>query len=205
MRSNVSCWRLGGLSVTPRTGVRVDPQPDGFAFPHSLACFLIDADTQVHPKSSKKSGFQDNPLYFCMTGDMKMESDEERGDLKYLPWLVSKPSTISEERVPCIARFFFFFQHSVVPPGDKRATHTYCWGWKQVRDHRPVATQTDHPVSWHILSTAAASSEENHEACCPLFHLTQHRASNWNGKENIPGKRFQWESKQISFVSNWLT
>lgn len=111
MRSNVSCWiwRLGGLSVTPRTGVRVDLQPDGFAFPHSLACFLIDTDTQVHPKSSKKSGFQGNPLYFCMTGDMKMESDEERGDLKYLPWLVSKPSTISEERTPCIVCFFFFF------------------------------------------------------------------------------------------------
>lgn len=111
MRSNASCWswRFRGLSVTPRTGVRVDLQPDGFVFPHSLACFLIDADTQAHPISSKKSGFQDNPLYFCMTGDMKMESDEERGDLKYLPWLVSKPSTISEERTPCIGRFFFFF------------------------------------------------------------------------------------------------
>lgn len=42
------------------------------------ACFLIDADTQVHPKSSKESGFQDNTLCFCMTGDMKINSDEER-------------------------------------------------------------------------------------------------------------------------------
>lgn len=109
MRSNVSCWRLRGLSVTPRTGVRVDLQPDGFVFPHSLACFLIDADTQVHPKSSKKSGFQDNPLYFCMTGDRKMESDEERGDLKYLPWLASKPSTISEKKDSMYRVLLFFF------------------------------------------------------------------------------------------------
>lgn len=41
MRSNVSCWswRLGGLSVTPRAGVRVDQQPDGFMFPHSFSLF----------------------------------------------------------------------------------------------------------------------------------------------------------------------
>ena len=42
--SNVSCWSwvstaLGGLSVTPRAGVKVDQQPDGFMFPHSFSLF----------------------------------------------------------------------------------------------------------------------------------------------------------------------
>lgn len=41
-----------------------------------------------------------------------------------------------------------------------------------------------------ILSTPAASSEENHEACCSLFHLIQHHVNNLNLKENIPGKDF---------------
>lgn len=29
----------GGLSVTPRAGVKVDQQPDGFTFPHSFSLF----------------------------------------------------------------------------------------------------------------------------------------------------------------------
>jgi hypothetical protein len=79
MRSNVSCrsWvsaALGGLSVTPRAGVRVDQQPDGFTFPHSFSLFSYCGR---YPRASQILKRDDK--------ESSRESDKEREDLKHVP------------------------------------------------------------------------------------------------------------------------
>lgn len=114
-RSNASCRRwasaaLGGLSVTPRTGVKVDKSSQMASHVHiPAACFPAVADTQEHPKSPGEMGFQDSLCNFAKQEMCTLEPNVEREGLKH----ISTPLKLSAVMLLKISKWtvIFFFKH----------------------------------------------------------------------------------------------
>ena len=210
MRSNVSCWSwvstaLGGLSVTPRAGVKVDQQPDGFMFPHSFSLFSYCGRYPRASQILKRDGISWKSLLLLQSRRYELLSSIKKS-LKHIPRVFKLSAMILKKIYKCMVLFFFF------------STFSSTWGQK-CHTYPPLKIKTGQS-SQSCGHTNRLFCFLRHRLCCScllgrrlwitlFFFLpsdpTPHKQAVLNGRESISGEWFQYSWNCLACKTSCMT